>query len=93
MTAAFWQDMTNIIGTIIVSLQARQPQQKQSEFTQTGQTNRRYNYNEYALAALMVNANVFNTSDIPRIWGNSRSQKSSQKTDKKYIKACSVGQV
>ena len=53
----------------------------------------RDNYNEYTFAAFVGYKNVSNTSDIPRIWGNSRSQKSSQKTDKKYIKACSVGQV
>ena len=91
MTAAFWQDITKILGTIVVSLQARQPQQKQSEVTQNGQTNRRYNYNEYALAALMGYTNVFNTSNIPSIWGNSGSQKSSQTTDKKSIRVWSVG--
>ena len=32
-------------------------------------TNRRENYNEYSLATLMAYVNLFNTNEIPRIWG------------------------
>ena len=68
MTAAFWAGMTNIMGTSIVELQYQWTQKQQLGATHNIQINRIDNYNEYALAAIMGYAIVFNISGIPRIW-------------------------
>ena len=75
MTVAFLEDMTNMLGTSIVALQAQQPQQHQMGSTHSVQTNMREKYNDYILASLMGYVNVFNTSDIPMIWGKFQQSK------------------
>ena len=75
MNVAFWADMTKVLGTIIVKLQAQQPQKHQPGSTHSIKKGGRENYNEYALAVLMGYANIFNTSDIPRIQGKLQNSK------------------
>ena len=45
MNADFWANMTKMIGTSIVSLQAQQPHQHHPGYTHIFQTGRRENYN------------------------------------------------
>ena len=80
INAAFRVDMTKMLGTSIVTLKVQQPQQQKTRSTQSVQTRRRDNYNDHVSAALMGYANVFNTSDIPRIWG--KFQQSKELADK-----------
>ena len=75
MNAVFWADITKMLGTSIVLLQAQKPRKQHLGSTQRVQTLRRYNYNDYVLYALMDYANVFNTSDIPGIWGKLQQSK------------------
>ena len=75
MTVAFLADMTKMLGTSIVALQDKQPQQHQMGSTHSGQKNMRENYNDYMLASIMGYVNVFNTSDIPMIWGKFQQSK------------------
>ena len=79
MTAEFWADTTKILGTIIVALQAQWPHQQHLGSTHSGQTKRREKYDDCVLADLVGYSNVFNTSDIPRIWG--KFQKSKELAD------------
>ena len=73
--AAFWENLTKMLGTIIVALQNQQPHEQQLGSTNSFQKGRRDNYNGYELTALMGYDNVFNTSDIPRIWGKFHQSK------------------
>ena len=75
MNAVFWGNMINILGTSIVALPDQHPHQQQPVSTQSFQTGSRDNYNDYELAALMGYANVFNTSEISRIWGKFQQSK------------------
>ena len=79
MTAEFWADTTKILGTIIVALQYQWPHQQYLGSTHSGQTNRIEKYDDCVLADLVGYSNVFNTSDIPRIWG--KFQKSKELVD------------
>ena len=75
INADFWADITKILGTIIVALQAQHPQQHQPGSTQSFHTERRDNYNNYAVAAFMSYANAFSTIEIPIIWVNFQQSK------------------
>ena len=75
INADFWADITKILGTSIVALQAQHPQQHQPGSTQSLHTERRDNYNNYAVAAFMSYANAFSTSEIPIIWLNFQQSK------------------
>ena len=75
MNAAFWESITKMLGTSIVALQDQHPQQHQPGPTQSVHIGRRDNYNDYVLVALMGYANIFNTSDIPMIWGKFQQSK------------------
>ena len=81
---SFWENLTNVMGSIMREMIQAQKIQQQPIVTPIAQAGRREFYSDWALAALMGYDQVYTEAGTPKIWGKSKFPKNVLTTSRNY---------